>query len=115
MGVGEIIALCALIISGLSLIRAFGKDTKCNTTELTTVIVKLETIASDIVEIKKDIKNALKAFRKNPSSETRRENHEGRTKGRGTREDRKHVSSLRGTRRISPTPLYSFNFSRKRG
>lgn len=57
MGVGEIIALCALIISGLSLIRAFGKDTKCNTTELTTVIVKLETIASDIVEIKKDIRS----------------------------------------------------------
>lgn len=57
MGVGEIIALCALIISGLSLVRAFGKDTKCNTTELTTVIVKLETIASDIVEIKKDIRS----------------------------------------------------------
>lgn len=57
MGVGEIIALCALIISGLSLIRAFSKDTKCNTAELTTVIVKLETIASDIVEIKKDIRS----------------------------------------------------------
>ncbi len=57
MGVGEIIALGALIISGLSLIRAFSKDSKGNTTELTTVIVKLETIASDIVEIKKDIRS----------------------------------------------------------
>lgn len=57
MGAGEIIALGALIISALSLIRALGKDTKCNTTELTTVIVKLETIASDITEIKKDIRS----------------------------------------------------------
>ena len=57
MGIGEIIALGALIISGLSLIRAFGKDSKGSTTELTTVIVKLETIASDIVEIKKDIRS----------------------------------------------------------
>lgn len=57
MGVGEIIALGALIISGLSLVRAFSKDNKSSTTELTTVIVKLETIASDIVEIKKDIRS----------------------------------------------------------
>lgn len=57
MGVGEVIALGALIISGLSLIRAFGKDNKSNTTELTTVIVKLENIGSDIVEIKKDIRS----------------------------------------------------------
>ena len=57
MGFGEIIALGALIISGLSLVRAFGKDNKSNTTELTTVIVKLETIASDIVEIKQDIRS----------------------------------------------------------
>ena len=57
MGVGEIIALGALIISGLSLIRAFGKDNKSNTTELTTVIVKLESIGSDITEIKKDIRS----------------------------------------------------------
>lgn len=57
MGVGEVIAFGALIISGLSLIRAFGKDNKSNTTELTTVIVKLENIGSDIVEIKKDIRS----------------------------------------------------------
>ena len=57
MGAGEIIALGALIVSGLSLIRAFSKDNRSNTTELTTVIVKLETIASDIVEIKKDIRS----------------------------------------------------------
>lgn len=57
MGIGEIIALGALIISGLSLIRAFSKDSRGGATELTTVIVKLETIASDIVEIKKDIRS----------------------------------------------------------
>lgn len=57
MSVGEIIALFALIISGISLIRAFGKDNKNNTTELTTVIVKLENISSDIAEIKKDMRS----------------------------------------------------------
>ena len=57
MVIGEIIALGALIISGLSLIRAFSKDNKSNTTELTTVIVKLESIGSDITEIKKDIRS----------------------------------------------------------
>lgn len=44
MTVGEIIALFALIISGLSLIRTFGKDSKNSTVELTTVIVKLESL-----------------------------------------------------------------------
>lgn len=57
MGIGEIIALGALIVSGLSLIRAFSKDSKGSTTELTTVIVKLETIGNDITEIKKDIRS----------------------------------------------------------
>lgn len=57
MTVGEIIALFALIISGLSLIRTFGKDSKNSTVELTTVIVKLESIGSDITEIKKDIRS----------------------------------------------------------
>lgn len=57
MGVGEIIALGALIVSSLSLIRAFSRDSKGSTTELTTVIVKLESISSDITEIKKDIRS----------------------------------------------------------
>ena len=57
MGVGEIIALGALIVSSLSLLRAFSKDTRGSTTELTTVIVKLESISSDITEIKKDIRS----------------------------------------------------------
>lgn len=57
MGIGEIIALGALIVSGLSLIRAFSKDSKGSTTELTTVIVKLESIGSDITEIKKDMRS----------------------------------------------------------
>ena len=63
MGIGEIIALCALIISGLSLIRAFSKDSKGSTTELTTVIVKLENIGSDITEIKKDIRSVKSDLR----------------------------------------------------
>ena len=57
MGFGEIIALGALIISGLSLIRAYSKDNKGNTSDLTTVIVKLENISGDIAEIKKDIRS----------------------------------------------------------
>lgn len=57
MNTSEIIALVALIFSGITLIRAFGKDNKSNTTELTTVIVKLENIGSDITEIKKDIRS----------------------------------------------------------
>lgn len=56
MAVGEIIALGALIISGLALIRTLSKDSKNNATELTTVIVKLEAIGSDITEIKKDLR-----------------------------------------------------------
>ena len=63
MGVGEIIALGALIISGLSLLRAMSKDSKGNTTELTTVIVKLESISSDITEIKKDIRSVKEDVR----------------------------------------------------
>lgn len=57
MDVGEIIALGALIISGLALVYSLSKDSKSNTSELTTVIVKLETIGSDITEIKKDIRS----------------------------------------------------------
>lgn len=57
MGVGEIIALGALIVSALALLRSYTRDSKCNTTELTTVIVKLESISSDITEIKKDIRS----------------------------------------------------------
>ena len=57
MTIGEIIALGALLISLLALIRSFNKDSKNNTTELTTVIVKLEAIGSDITEIKKDIRS----------------------------------------------------------
>lgn len=57
MAVGEIIALGALIISALALLRSFSKDSKCNASELTTVIVKLEAIGGDIMEIKKDIRS----------------------------------------------------------
>ena len=63
MGIGEIIALGALIISGLSLMRAFSKDSRGNTTELTTVIVKLEAIGNDITEIKKDIRSVKEDLR----------------------------------------------------
>lgn len=52
-----IIALCALVISFVSLLRGFGKDTKNNSVEMTTVIVKLENIGNDITEIKKDIRS----------------------------------------------------------
>jgi peptidoglycan hydrolase CwlO-like protein len=57
MTVGEIIALGALIISGLALIRSLSKDSKNSTSELTTVIVKLENIGNDITEIKKDVRS----------------------------------------------------------
>ena len=57
MGVGEIIALGALVVSGLALLRGYSKDAKGNNTELTTVIVKLENIGKDIAEIKKDLRS----------------------------------------------------------
>lgn len=57
MSPNDVLALGALIISALSLIRSFSKDSKGNTAELTTVIVKLESIGSDITEIKKDIRS----------------------------------------------------------
>lgn len=57
MAIGEIISLCALAVSAFALIRSLSKDSKSNTTELTTVIVKLETIGNDITEIKKDLRS----------------------------------------------------------
>lgn len=54
---GDFTSLGALVVSLFSLIRAFKKDTQGSTTELTTVIVKLESIGSDITEIKKDIRS----------------------------------------------------------
>lgn len=53
----DLLALGALIVSALALIRSFSKDAKGSTTELTTVIVKLESIGNDITEIKKDIRS----------------------------------------------------------
>ena len=57
MTLTEIFALGALIVSGIALLRSFAKDSKSNNVELTTVIVKLESIGSDITEIKKDIRS----------------------------------------------------------
>lgn len=57
----------ALLISALSLLLAFytflRKNTKDNTTELTTVIVKLENINSGISDIKNEI-GTMKAEQK---------------------------------------------------
>lgn len=52
-----IVALCAFVVSFVSLLRGIGKDSKNNSAELTTVIVKLENIGSDITEIKKDMRS----------------------------------------------------------
>lgn len=52
----DVIALGALIVSSLALLRSFSKDGKNHTADLTTVIVKLETIGNDTIEIKKDIR-----------------------------------------------------------
>lgn len=59
----EYVSLGALLISALSLIRAFSKDSKGNAAELTTVIVKLENIGNDITEIKKDIRSVRAEIR----------------------------------------------------
>lgn len=73
MGIGEIIALGALIISALSLMRVFGKDGKNNASELTTVIVKLEAIGNDIAEIKKDMRGVKADIREHESRITKTE------------------------------------------
>ena len=73
MGTSEIIALVALIFSGITVIRAFGKDSKSNNTELTTVIVKLENIGGDIAEIKKDIRSVKSDLREHGERITRAE------------------------------------------
>lgn len=69
----DLLALGALIISALSLIRSFSKDSKGNTTELTTVIVKLESIGNDITEIKKDIRSVRADIREHAERLTKAE------------------------------------------
>jgi chromosome segregation ATPase len=69
----EIIALGALFISGLSLIRSFSKDSKGSAAELTTMIVKLEQIGSDIAEIKKDLRSVKADLREHSERITRTE------------------------------------------
>lgn len=73
MTFGEIIAAGALLVSALALIRSFSRDSKGNTTEMTTVIVKLETIGNDITEIKKDIRSVKVDLREHGERITRAE------------------------------------------
>lgn len=73
MTFGEIIAAGALLVSALALIRSFSRDSKGNTTEMTTVIVKLETIGSDITEIKKDIRSVKADLREHGERITKAE------------------------------------------
>lgn len=73
MAFGEIIAAGALLVSALALIRSFSKDSKGNTTEMTTVIVKLETIGNDIAEIKKDMRSVKADLREHGERITRAE------------------------------------------
>lgn len=49
-----IISLCSLLLAGYSFLSKTNKD---NTTELTTVIVKLESIGNGIADIKAEIAN----------------------------------------------------------
>lgn len=73
MTLTEIFALGALIVSGIALLRSFAKDSKSNNVELTTVIVKLESIGSDITEIKKDIRSVKADLKEHSDRITRAE------------------------------------------
>lgn len=73
MSIGEIISALALVISFIVLIRSVGKDSKADSTSLTTVIVKLENIGAGITEIKNDIKGVKNDVRDHGERITRAE------------------------------------------
>lgn len=52
-----LISICTLVFGFLAAKRNFTGDIKQDTTEMTTVIVKLENIQSGVSEIKNDLKN----------------------------------------------------------
>jgi len=59
----ELTILISLVSVALNIVatvvnvrRGYALDTKCETTEMTTVIVKLETIGTDVAEIKADMR-----------------------------------------------------------
>ena len=53
----ELIPLASLVIAGLALYRNVQLDTKHNSGELTTVIVKLESIGANVNEIKNEVRD----------------------------------------------------------
>lgn len=55
--VSHVISLCSLLIAAFALYRNIKGDTKTDAGQLTTLIVKLETIGDDTKEIKNDIKD----------------------------------------------------------
>ena len=54
----QLISILSLLIAAIALARNFKLDTKSDQTELTTVIVKLETINDNIKEVKIDMRDA---------------------------------------------------------
>lgn len=55
--ISDALPYAAIIISGLALWRNLKADSKADAGEMTTVIVKLETINENIKEVKTDIKD----------------------------------------------------------
>lgn len=57
MEIKDLITVIALLISAIALWRNLRNDTKDDQSEMTTVIVKLETINENVKEVKADIKD----------------------------------------------------------
>lgn len=53
----EVIPVIALVISAIALFRNMKHDNKAEAGELTTIIVKLESISDNVKEVKADIKD----------------------------------------------------------
>lgn len=54
----QLVSILSLLIAAVALARNLKLDTKSDQTELTTVIVKLETINDNIKEVKIDMRDA---------------------------------------------------------
>ena len=55
--ISEVLPFLALIISAIALLRNLKGDTRQDAGQMTTVIVKLETINENVKEVKADIKD----------------------------------------------------------
>ena len=57
LGITQLVSVLSFLVAAFALARNLKLDTKSDQTELTTVIVKLETINDNVKEVKNDIQD----------------------------------------------------------